>query len=156
MTILNRNLNNSRLKTCEGDMNVDGLYTAGPGNEIFLKKLRDEGQIVGSYDAKTKQTFLPTRLFNEQTMHRLTETKTITSQATLKTFSTVHVTMDGCPSKEPKTVGFVTYKGIEGGIVHYIETRGKKLKVGLKVKPVFAPKAKRTGSILDILYFECV
>jgi len=155
MSILDRNLENDRIKTMSGDMVVTSLYTAGLGGEKFLRALQNEAELVGSYCATCKKAFLPLRHFCERCMTRLTDTVTAPSTGILASFTKVHIDMDNKPLTAPRWIGFFQFKGFEGGIVHNLKVSSeKKLRIGKKVKPVFQPKAKRKGSILDISHFE--
>ncbi|MBI4041295.1 MAG: hypothetical protein HY390_05460 [Deltaproteobacteria bacterium] len=142
------------LKSIEGHMDFESLYTAGLGYETFLRKIKNEATLVASICSKTKKRFLPARLFNEQNMNRMTEIEPVTEPGTLTSFTSVHQDLDSAPLSTPITVGWITWKGIEGGLIHFIQSNGKKLKAGLKVKPHFRPAESRTGSILDIECFK--
>ncbi len=155
MSILTRHLENQKIKSVPGSMLVSNLYTAGLGNEIFLRAIKDREELLGSHCDTCKKTFLPARLFCERCLSRLTQTKVAPKEGTLRSFTKVNFDLDNRPLTEPQFIGFVTFKGFEGGLVHKLDSKDeKKLKVGAKVKVVFAPSAQRKGSILDILYFQ--
>jgi len=85
----------------------------------------------------------------------LTQTKAAPQEGTLKSFTKVYIDLDGKSLEKPELIGFVTFKGFEGGLIHRIFSKDeKKLKVGVKVKAVFEAPQKRKGSILDITHFE--
>ena len=155
MSILDRHLENHKVKTVSGNMMVNNLYTAGIAGEKFLRHLKDQEQIVGSACPKCKLSFLPLRLFCERCLSRLTEEKVAPREGQLQTFTKVYVDLDNRPLEKPVLIGFITFKGFEGGIIHYLTISDeKKLKVGTKVKAVFQPSQQRRGSILDISHFE--
>ena len=156
MTILERNLSNTRIQAVEGDMMVSSLYTAGLGNEIFLRGIKDQGKLIGTVSKNGKIKYLQARHFCERTLERLTATAVAPDKGELFSFTQVMIDLDGKPLEKPQWVGFFTFKGFQGGVVHYLENNGKKLKIGAKVKPVYLAQKERQGSILDIKYFELV
>ena len=150
MTILNRNLENQKIKSVSGSMIVTNLYTAGIGGELFLRALKDNQEILGSHCSKCKKSFIPARLFCERCLSRLTQHKPAPREGVLQSFTTVHIDLDGKTLSEPELFGFITFKGFEGGMIHRLRSNSN-LKIGTKVKPVFA--SDRKGSINDISYF---
>lgn len=151
MTILNRNLENQKIKSVSGSMIVTNLYTAGIGGEFFLRALKEQEEILGSHCEKCKKNFVPARLFCERCLSRLTQHKPTPKEGTLQSFTKAYFDLDGKPLAEPEILGFVTFKGFEGGIIHRLSSKAQ-LKIGSKVKPVFS--SDRKGSILDISHFE--
>ncbi len=161
MSILDRHIENHKVKAVPGSMMVTNLYTAGVAGEAFLRSLKDREEILGSYCATCKKAFLPAKLFCERCLSRLSEAEAETmkrvapSEGQLQTFTKVYVDLDNRPLESPQVIGFVTFKGFEGGLIHRIfASNEKKLKAGAKVKVVFEPSHQRKGSILDIAHFE--
>ncbi len=155
MSILDRHIENHKVKTVSGNMMVTNLYTAGIAGEKFLRHLKDQEQIVGSTCPTCKLSFLPLRLFCERCLSRLTEEKVAPKEGQLQTFTRVYVDLDNRPLEKPELIGFITFKGFEGGLIHRLLVQDeKKLKVGAKAKAVFQPSQQRKGSILDISHFE--
>jgi len=48
-------------------------------------------------------------------------------------------------------VAFVRFDGAHGGIIHYVHGD---VAIGDKVRVIFKDRLERTGSILDIAYFQ--
>ncbi|MEK7791474.1 MAG: Zn-ribbon domain-containing OB-fold protein [Deltaproteobacteria bacterium] len=157
MSILNRSLENDKIKSVDGSMLITSKYTAGIGNERFLRKLQENEEIIGSYCPKCNKSFLPARHFCERCLTRLEENRVAPREGILASHTEVTIDLDGNPLPSPKRVGLVTFKGFEGGIIHTLSAKDpKKIRIGAKVRALFKPKAKRTGSILDIECFEPV
>ncbi len=160
MTILDRSLENDKIKSVEGSMLITSKYTAGIGNERFLRKLEENEEIIGSYCPKCAKAFLPARHFCERCLTRLEENRVAPREGILASHTQVTIDLDGNPLPSPlcpKFVGFVTFKGFEGGVIHYLSAKDpKKIRIGAKARALFKQKAKRTGSILDIECFELI
>jgi uncharacterized protein len=155
MTILERTLKNDAIQSIEGSMVVTSQYTAGLGGEAFLRGIQDHEELLASHCKPCKKWFLPTRLFCERCLSRLTDIKPVGPEGKIKSVTHVHVDLDGNRLDSPQYVGLIEFKGVEGGIVHILSASNeKKLRVGEKVKAVFKPKAERTGSVLDICWFS--
>ena len=157
MTMLHRDLENTRIKTVEGNMAITSQYTAGIAGEKFLRALKERGELLGSYCGKCKKTFLPVRLFCERCLTRLDETKSAPLDGILESFTKVGIDLNEKKLHQSRWIGFVSFRGFEGGLIHYLQVSDeKKLKIGRRVTPHFQPRESRTGSILDILYFSLV
>jgi uncharacterized OB-fold protein len=51
-----------------------------------------------------------------------------------------------------RTVGVIRFNGIEGGLIHLLEG-GQRVRIGLRVVPVFKPPGERRGALTDIVGF---
>jgi uncharacterized OB-fold protein len=71
----------------------------------------------------------------------------------VQSYTTCTEDNEGKPLPQPVGVALVRFPSAHGGLVH--KTKGE-VSVGDKVRVVFKEKSKRTGSILDIEYFEKV
>lgn len=155
MSILNHSLENDKIKSVEGSMLITSKYTAGIGNERFLRRLQQHEQIIGSYCPTCKKAYLPARHFCERCLSRLEEDHVAPREGILSSYTQVTIDLNGALLPSPTHVGYITFKGFEGGLIHLLSVKeSQKLKIGTKVKALFKPKAKRTGSILDIECFE--
>lgn len=157
MSILDRSISNDKIKTVEGSMLITNQYTAGIAGEIFLRGLKDRQDLLASFCPTCKKAYLPARLFCERCLSRLTETRKAPHEGRLHSFTKVSIDLDEKKLKEPKLVGFITFKGFEGGMVHFLSLEDEKnLKIGTQVRPVFIPQSERRGSILDISHFKVI
>ncbi len=135
----------------EGDFPVYFRYTAGIAGEKFLREIKDNGRLVAARCAKCNLNYLPPRIYCERCMSKLDEYLQVENIGTVDTFTTCHQDADGNELSEPVTVALVRFPSAHGGIVH--KTKGQ-VSIGDKVRLVFKDKANRSGSVLDIEYFE--
>ncbi len=155
MGFLKRNSKEKTIKTVKGSIPVWGKYTAGVAGEEFFQNLKQE-RLVASRSTTTKKTYLPARLFDETNFERLKTEKVVPQEGTIACFTHAHLDMDGKKLSKPEVVGFIKFKGIEGGLVHKITGATHSLKIGAKVKAQFKKASERTGTILDIKSFQLI
>jgi uncharacterized OB-fold protein len=138
-----------------GEMPITSRYTAGLAGEVFLRAIKDEGKILGSYCDRCGITYVPARQFCERCMDELEETVDVGTKGELHTFTLLFENLDGTPKEEPEIVAFIRLG--DGGLVHKLdEVELDDLDIGMPVEAVFKPKGEREGSILDIKYFRPV
>jgi hypothetical protein len=141
---------NSELKV-EGDFPVHFRYTAGLAGERFLREIKDNGRLVAARCSKCELNYLPPRIYCERCMSKLEDYVTIENIGTVDTFTVCKQDSDGKDLARPATVALVRFPSAHGGLVHMVKDE---VAIGDKVRVVFKEKSKRTGSILDIEYFE--
>jgi uncharacterized OB-fold protein len=135
----------------EGDFPVHFRYTAGLAGEKFLREIKDNGRLVASRCPKCNLNYLPPRIYCERCMSRQDEYLQIENVGTVDSFTICQQDGDGKQLRDPVGVALVRFPSAHGGLVH--KTKGQ-VSIGDKVRLVFKEKSKRTGSILDIEYFE--
>jgi hypothetical protein len=135
----------------EGDFPVHFRYTAGVAGERFLREIKDNGKLLAARCADCKLNYLPPRIYCERCMGKLEEYVEIESIGTVQSYTACTQDSEGKPLPRPVGVALVRFPSAHGGLVH--KTKGE-VSVGDKVRVVFKEKSKRTGSILDIEYFE--
>ena len=140
----------SELKV-EGDFPVHFRYTAGLAGEKFLREIKDNGRLVAARCPKCELNYLPPRIYCERCMSKLEDYVTIENTGTVDTFTVCRQDSDGKDLPRPTTVALVRFTSAHGGLVHKVNGQ---VAIGDKVRVVFKDKSKRTGSILDIEYFE--
>ncbi|HEY45710.1 MAG TPA: Zn-ribbon domain-containing OB-fold protein [Anaerolineae bacterium] len=138
-----------------GEMPITSRYTAGLAGEKFLRAIKDEGKILGSYCDHCGITYVPARQFCERCMDKLDETVDVGTEGEVHTFTLLFEDLDGTPREEPEIVAFISLG--DGGLVHRLdEVELDDLDIGMPVQAVFKSKGEREGSILDIKYFKPV
>ena len=137
-----------------GNLPVTSRYSFGLAGERFFRALKDEGKIMGSRCPKCARTYVPATVFCERCLGELTEWDDMGLEGELHTFTVMFVDYDGEPLDQPQVVGLVSFG--DGGLVHRIEADPDELYIGMPMKAVLKPKAKREGSILDIEGFKPV
>jgi len=133
---------------------VNSTYYAGRMGSLFYTTLRDEKRILGVKCETCSLVFWPPRTTCGRCFSKLEEKDLVEigPQGTLQTFTHVHYPEPIHPCRAPFAYGIVKLDGADSGIAHFIEAGEKRLAVGMRVEPVFAPERK--GNILDILYFK--
>ena len=153
MGFLKKDSKEKTIKMVKGTIPVWGKFTAGVAGEEFFQGLKEE-RLVASRSTTTKKTYLPARMFDEATFERLKTEKVVPQEGVLATFTHAYLDMDGKKLTAPDTVGFIKFKGIEGGLIHKITGPINSIKIGAKVKPQFKKVSERKGTILDIESFR--
>jgi uncharacterized OB-fold protein len=140
----------------EGRVPVRHRYTPGVAGEAFFTALRDRGAFVASRCEECGITYCPARLFCERCFAGpLGADVTVGPGGTLEAFTVGFVGVEGEPLEEPVTVGLVRLDGADTVVVHFV-VDADDLSAGMRVEAVLQPKAKRTGSILDVRGFRPV
>jgi uncharacterized OB-fold protein len=135
----------------EGEFPVHFRYTVGIAGETFLREIKDNGRLVAAHCPKCALNYLPPRIYCERCMSILEKYVPIENVGTVDSFTICTQDADGKELPVPVTVALVRFPSAHGGLVH--KTKGP-VTIGDKVHVVFKEKSERTGSILDIEYFE--
>lgn len=136
-----------------GDFPVTNRYTFGLAGERFFRAIKDEGRIFGTHCPKCDRTYVPALSFCERCLNELTDWIDVGTVGEIYTFTLLYENYDGSRRDTPELVAFIHFG--DGGLIHRLgEADPDTIDIGLRVEAVFKPQAKRTGSILDILYFK--
>jgi hypothetical protein len=139
----------------QGNLPVTNRYTYGLAGERFFRAIRDAGRILGAYCPHCQITYVPAAAFCERCLAELTEWVDVGTKGEVHTFTLLYDNYDGSPRQTPEAVAFVRLG--DGGLIHRLgEVELEDVEIGMWVEAVFKPKAKRTGSILDIDHFRPV
>ncbi len=143
-------------RTWRGGIPLQSLYTAGLGGQVFFKALKERGEIVGTRCQACKQVYVPARAFCERCFAELTDQVKVKPEGTLTSFTFSHYDRDGRRMEKPDALGLVRLEGATTVLLHRLlkVSDPGKVSIGARVRAVIKPKAKRTGSILDIEGFE--
>ena len=126
-------------------------YTAGAAGELFLRGLK-EGTVTASKCTMCGEVRLPPRGYCLECGARTRVDVAVLHPGMLAAISREP---GGAKGKPGRTFGFVTFAGVEGGMVHMILHEGRQeAKVGAQVMATFKPKDERDGSVLDLLGFR--
>lgn len=125
-------------------------YTAGVAGERFLRGLI-EGKILASVCERCGKKFLPPKAYCADCYVQVTMFSAVGKVGRVEGIAESHVSFDGTRLSRPERFGFISFEGVEGGIIHRVEGRG--VGIGTAVKARFRPKGERKGSILDIEAF---
>jgi len=135
----------------EGDFPVTFRYTAGLAGEKFLREIKDNAKLVAARCPSCDLNYLPPRIYCERCMASLSEYVVVDNVGVVDSFTVCTKDNEGKPLAQPANVALVRFPSTHGGLLH--RTKGE-VAIGDKVRVVFKEKSERTGSILDIAYFE--
>jgi len=135
----------------EGDFPVHFRYTVGIAAEKFLREIKDNGRLIGGRCAKCEIIYMPPRIYCERCMTTIEEYVNVENTGTVESCTSCHRDSNGEALISPTMVALVRFNHTHGGIVHYVHGD---VVIGDKVRAIFKEKSQRTGSILDIAYFE--
>ena len=132
-------------------------WDAGEAMGAFLEGLRD-GRIVATYCSSCERTLVPPRKFCERCFRPTDRWTEVEAIGTVETFSICHVSWDMRPVDPPELPAVIRLHGAsQGGFLHKLgEVAPEDVRIGMTVEAVWLPLAQRTGSILDIAYFQPV
>lgn len=143
------------IKVWFGELPVESLYTTGIAGERFFRKLKDDGQFIGTRCEHCGKVYVPGRIFCEQCLNRLDDWVKVGSNGVLESWTILYQGLDGKSLEKPIPIGMVRLDGASTVIIHRLNTTSSSaLKIGMRVSAVLKPKNKREGSIMDILYFR--
>ncbi|HLG88496.1 MAG TPA: Zn-ribbon domain-containing OB-fold protein [Alphaproteobacteria bacterium] len=139
----------------------DIIYThdKGPIVTEFYERLA-ENKILGRHCPKCGRVLLPPRAFCDRDFADTDKWVEVGQKGVIETFTVVFQKFRGLPDP-PYCIAYVRLDGADTSILNFVRVPGlvdaeavrHKLKVGQKVKVVFAPKGERTGRITDF-WFE--
>jgi uncharacterized OB-fold protein len=123
----------------------------------FLKGLK-AGVITGSKCDQCGRIVVPPRMFCEWCFRRTENWVKLPDTGIVNTYSVSYITADTTRVKTPLIPAVVEIDGTSSaGFLHLIsEVKPDDVKIGMRVKAVWAEPSKRRGSITDIKYFAPV
>jgi uncharacterized OB-fold protein len=140
----------------EGRIPIRHRYTPGVAGEAFFRALKDRGRFVASRCESCGLTYCPPRLFCERCFAGPLEADvTVGPQGTLESFTIGFVDPENEPLDQPVALGLIRLDGADTVLVHFLVDAAE-LVAGVRVEAVLVPKAKRTGSMLDVTGFRPV
>ncbi|QQG49221.1 MAG: OB-fold domain-containing protein [archaeon] len=139
-----------RLRAWTDQIPLHYEYSAGVAGEKFLRALI-KGRILSSKCARCGRSYLPPKAYCTNCYLEIRDYVEVGPAGTVSAVTQSHVDFSGRPSK-PRTFVFVTFAGVQGGIVHYAAVEG--LRIGSRVRARFKAESKRKGTLLDLEGFE--
>jgi len=138
----------------EGKLALPYTYFAGKVGSKFITTIRDQQKILGIKCKRCNKVFIPPRqtcaLCQEDIRENWVELK---NAGEVTNYTVVRYDDKHLPRKAPFILAMIKLEGADTPIVHLLERIDPEdVKIGLKVKPVFAKET--TNTILDIDHFE--
>jgi len=152
-----RKLNSKDSVVMFGKMALPNQYFAGQVGSKFIISLRDENKILGVKCPKCNKVYVPPREYCEKDFTRLTENWVeLSNEGVIKNYTVVNYNDKHLPRKAPYVLALIQVDGADTPFAHIVEGQQdiSEVKIGMKVKAVFAKKT--TNTIRDIDHFEPV
>ena len=145
-----------KINKWRGAIPVGSLYTAGTGGQMFFTALKTRGELLGTRCRPCHQVYVPARRFCERCFAELSDEVKVGPAGTVKSFSLCAVDQDGRPLRRAAAFALVQLDGATTVLLHrLLDVKDpSQVAIGSRVTVVVKPKAKRTGSILDIEGFR--
>jgi len=138
-----------------GEIPVSFAYTMGVAGERFFRELRDNARLLGSRCDACNYTYLPPRLYCERCFAALERWLEVGPRGTVEAVTAAHLDLEGRPLAQPIVLALIRLDGADGLLVHKLGgAKAAEVSIGQRVEPVFQPRRRRQGSILDIRYFR--
>ena len=121
----------------------------------YLEELK-QGRLIARRCHQCKRVMIPPRMFCERCFRPTDEWVYVKDTGRINTFSLCYVTWDVRILKKPEIPAVIEIDGASPGmgILHLVrDVDPKKVHIGMRLKAVWKPAAKRTGSITDIAYW---
>ena len=151
-----KDIRDGNVLSIHDQMPGDFSWDTGIAIGRYLSGLK-EGVILGSHCTHCRRTVVPPRNVCEWCFRPMDRFVPLQDTGTVNTFSLCYVTWDVQRIKEPETPAVIEIDGASPlhGIMHKLgEVEPKQISIGMRVKAVWKPAAKREGAITDILHFK--
>ena len=138
----------------EGKLALPYTYLAGRVGSKFITSIRDKKAILGIRCDRCDKVFVPPRQTCEVCLEDIRDNWVqLNNVGELTNFTVVRYNDKHLPRKAPFILGMIKLEGSDTPITHILEgISPEDVKLGLKVKPVFADEG--TNTLLDIDHFE--
>jgi uncharacterized OB-fold protein len=148
------NFDRSDCFVVEGKLALPYTYFAGRVGSRFITAIRDEKKILGVRCNKCNKVFVPPRQTCAICMEDLRNNWVVLQNTgEVTNFTVVRYNDKHLPRTAPFILAMIKLEGADTPMVHIVEgIKPEEVKIGLKVKPVFARET--THTILDIDHFE--
>ncbi len=148
-----RNIDNRYWYPEQGSFPVKSRYTAGLAGQKFLREIKDNSKIFGTYCQACALTFVPAREFCERCFAQLDTWVDVGLTGTVHSYTLAYRNKDG--SFKPSPVLLAAIRLGDGLLLHWLEDCGpEEVYIGMPVTAQFKPQQERKGSILDIKSFK--
>jgi len=138
----------------EGKLALPYTYFAGRVGSKFITTLRDQKKILAVRCNPCAKVFVPPRQTCPFCMEDLQSSwLELKNEGIVTNYTVVRYDDKHLPRKAPFILALIKLEGADTPLAHLLEgIPPEKVKIGLRVKPVFAEET--TNTILDIDHFE--
>ena len=135
---------------------IQYAWDTGVAMGRYLQELKS-GRLIGRRCVHCERVMIPPRMFCEKCYGPTHDWRYLQDTGIVNTFSLCYVTWDVRKLKKPEIPAVIEIDGASKGmgILHVLgNVDPKKVRIGMRVRAVWKPAAKREGSITDIICFE--
>ena len=121
----------------------------------YFEELKN-GRLIARHCRRCGRVMIPPRMFCELCFRPTDDWVYVEDTGSVNTFSLCYVSWDVRKLRKPEIPAVIEIDGASPGmgIMHLLGgVQPKDVHIGMRVRAVWKPPAKRTGSITDILYF---
>ena len=140
----------------EHAVRAEYAWDAGVAIGGYLRGL-GEGRILGRRCRRCERILVPPRMFCEHCFRPTDDWVEVGQTGTVNTFSICHVSWDMQPLDVPELPAVIEIDGASPGmgILHKLgNVDPAEVRVGMHVRAAWKPAGERSGSILDIRFWE--
>jgi len=122
----------------------------------YLEELK-QGRLIARSCSGCRRVMIPPRMFCERCFRPTDDWVYVKDTGRVNTFSLCYVSWDVQRLKRPQIPAVIEIDGASPGmgILHLIgKVDPKRVRVGMRVRAVWKPASRRSGSITDIAYWE--
>lgn len=137
-----------------GKMALPNQYFAGRVGSRFIISLRDSRKILGVKCPKCKTVYVPPMEYCQKDLTKIDENWVeLGNEGTISGYTIVNYNDKHLPRKAPYILALIKLDKADTPFVHIVEgIESEQVKIGMRVKAVFADKT--TNTIRDIDHFE--
>ncbi|MFQ5816942.1 MAG: Zn-ribbon domain-containing OB-fold protein [Terriglobia bacterium] len=134
---------------------LEYAWDCGEAIGRYLEELK-QGRLIARSCHRCRRVMIPPRMFCELCFRPTDDWVYVKDTGRVNTFSLCYVTWDVRKLRRPEIPAVIEIDAASPGmgIMHLLgDVNPKNVRIGLRVRAVWKPPAKRTGSITDIAYF---
>ncbi|MGD0277446.1 MAG: Zn-ribbon domain-containing OB-fold protein [Syntrophales bacterium] len=138
----------------EGKMALPNQFFVGRTGSKFIIAMRDKKKIMGLKCKKCNMVFIPPREYCIHCLSKIDENWVdLGNEGELVNYTIVRYQDKHLPKKAPYILGQIKLQGADTPLTHIVTgIDPSEVKVGMKVKAVFAEKT--TSTLMDLDHFE--
>ncbi len=145
------------VKRIKEKISVPYKWAYGKALSKFFTEIKENKKLWGLKCGKTGKVYCPPKIYDGVSFSDCDEWVELGDEATLDSFSTVHMNFPGQPKEPPYVIAWVRPDGCHTNLYHILNVESEEgLEVGMKVKAIWRDDHERQGTIYDIKYYEPV
>lgn len=135
-------------------MEAQYIYSAGVAGDRFLREIRDNERLMGTYCPTCDLLYMPPRLYCEDCFTEMNEWEEVPNKGVIDVYTVAFVDDKGERLPSPVVWAMVRFPGVKGGLLNCVDLPEEDVTVGMEVEAVFKPRGQSRGSVTDILHFK--